>query len=57
MSVKTAQRVKKNLKVVREIRVERPERAKISAEEALIRMNDFDKRKDKFIASIRQNKG
>ncbi len=57
MSVKTASRVKSNLKPVREIRVERPERAVISAEEALKRMNDFDKRKDKFVASIRQNKG
>ena len=57
MSIKSAQSVKKNLKIVREIRVERPERAKISADEALKRMNDFDKRKDKFVASIRQNKG
>ena len=57
MSIKSAQSVKKNLKIVREIRVERPERAKISADEALKRMNNFDKRKDKFVASIRQNKG
>ena len=57
MSIKSAQSVKKNLKIVREIRVERPERAKISADEALKRINDFDKRKDKFVASIRQNKG
>ncbi len=55
MSVNTVQNRKKNLKVIREIKMERPERAKISAEEALKRMNDFDKRKDKFIASIRQN--
>ena len=57
MSIKSAQSVKKNLKIVREIRVERPERDKISADEALKRMNNFDKRKDKFVASIRQNKG
>ena len=29
---------------------------KLSAEESLKRMNDFDKRKDKFIASIRKSK-
>ena len=57
MSVKTAQNVKKNGKAVRQIRVERPERMKLSAEESLKRMNDFDKRKDQFIASIRQSKG
>jgi hypothetical protein len=57
MSVKVAPRVKKSLKPVREIKVERPERMKISGEESLKRMNDFDKRKDQFIASIRQGKG
>ena len=57
MSLGKPAKAKRNLKVVKEIRIERPERAKISAEEALKRMNDFDKRKDKFIASIRQNKG
>ncbi len=57
MSVKTAQNGKKDSKVVRENRVERPERMKLSAEESLKRMNDFDKRKDQFIASIRKSKG
>ena len=57
MSVKTAPRAKKNPKAIREIRVERPERMKLSAEESLKRMNDFDKRKDQFIASIRKSKG
>ena len=56
MSSKTLQNSKRNLKVVHEITVERPERMKLSAEESLKRMNDFDKRKDKFIASIRMSK-
>ena len=56
MSVKTAQNGKKVIKEVREIRVERPERMMLTAEESLKRMNDFDKRKDKFIASIRKSK-
>ena len=57
MSVKTAPGAKKKLKAVREIRIERPERAKLFAEESLRRMNDFEKRKDEFIASIRMSKG
>lgn len=56
MSIKTAPRVKKNLKVVREIRVERPERAKLSAEESLKRTEAFDERREQFIATIRQGK-
>ena len=46
----------KKAKVVKEIKIERPERAKLSAEESLKRMKDFDKRKEKFIAAIRKNK-
>lgn len=56
MSIKTAQRVKKDLKVVREIRVERPERANLSAEESLKRTKAFDERREQFIATIRQGK-
>jgi len=47
----------KKAKVVKEIKIERPERAKLSAEESLKRMKDFSKRKEKFIASIREGKG
>lgn len=47
----------KKAKVVKEIKIERPERAKLSAEESLKRMKEFDKRKEKFIASIRKSKG
>lgn len=35
----------------------RPERMRITAEESLRRMKDFDSRKDQFIASIRKGKG
>ncbi len=47
----------KKAKVIKEIKIERPERAKLSAEESLKRMNDFIKRKEKFVASIRESKG
>ena len=57
MKAKVLEKSKKDLKGIREIRIERPERMKLSAEESLKRMNDFDKRKDEFIASIRQSKG
>ncbi len=57
MAVKSPQKERRNLKVVREIQIERPERKKLTAEESLRRMNDFDKRKDEFIASIRKSEG
>jgi hypothetical protein len=56
MSVKMAPRAKKNLKEVCEIKVERPERAKLSAEESLKRTEAFDERREQFIATIRQGK-
>ena len=46
----------RRLKDVREIRIERPPRAKLSAEESLKRTQEFDKRKERFIASIRKGK-
>ena len=49
--------VKRNLKVVKEVKIERPERANLSPEESLKRMKDFDKRKEKFVASIRESQG
>lgn len=57
MNTRTTQKSPKNLKLVSEIRIERPERMKLTAEESLRRMNDFDKRKDDFIAAIRKSKG
>ena len=47
----------KRLKDVKEIKIERPQRAKLSAEESLKRTQEFDKRKERFIASIRKGKG
>ncbi len=46
----------KKAKVIKEVKIERPERMKLSAEESLKRMKEFDERKEKFIAGIRQGK-
>jgi hypothetical protein len=37
-------------------RAERPERGKLTAEEILKRMQEFPKRKERFIASVRKGK-
>ena len=47
----------KRVKDLKEIRVERPARAKLSAEESLKRTQEFDKRKEKLIAAVRKGKG
>lgn len=47
----------KRLKDLKEVRVERPPRVKLSAEESLKRTQEFDKRKEKFIAAVRKGKG
>ena len=39
------------------VTTQRPERVKLSAQESLKRMEDFPKRKEHFIASIRKGKG
>lgn len=46
----------RRLKDIKEIKIERLLRAKLSAEESLKRTQEFDKRKEKFIASIRESK-
>lgn len=46
----------KKAKVIKEIKIERPERAKLSAEESIKRTKGFDKRKEKFIAIIREGR-
>ena len=46
----------KKAKIAKEIEIKRPERMKLSAEESLKRTKEFDKRKGKFIAAIRQAK-
>jgi hypothetical protein len=45
---------KKGKETVKETKQERPEREKLTAEESLKRTKEFDKRKEKFIAAIRQ---
>jgi hypothetical protein len=45
---------KQNLKIVKEVKIERPEPAKLSAEESLNRTKGFAKRKEKFIAAVQQ---
>jgi hypothetical protein len=47
----------RRLRDIKEIRIERPPRAKLSAEESLKRTQEFDNRREKFIASIRKGKG
>jgi hypothetical protein len=46
----------RRLKDIKEIKIERPPRAKLSAEESLKRTREFDKRKEEFIASIKKGK-
>ncbi len=43
----------KRLKDIKELKVERPPRAEITEKEALKRMKEFSKRKEKFIATVR----
>ena len=45
----------RKLKEIKEIKVERPEKAKITAEESLKRMEEFSNRKEKFIATVRKS--
>ncbi|MEW6211381.1 MAG: hypothetical protein AB1631_23650 [Acidobacteriota bacterium] len=44
----------KGLKDIKEIKIERPQRAKLTAKESLKRMQEFEKRKEKFIATVRE---
>lgn len=48
--------MQRKLKIVKEVKIERPERAKLSAEESIKRTKEFNKRKEKFIATVRQGK-
>lgn len=48
-----AERLKDN----RGTKIERPPRATLSAEESLKRTQEFDQRREKFIASIRKGNG
>ena len=46
----------KKAKVVKELKIERPERMKLSPEESIKRTKEFDQRKEKFIATVRESK-
>jgi hypothetical protein len=46
----------KRAKDIKELKVERPPRAKVSEKEALKRMKEFSKRKEQFLATARTGK-
>lgn len=46
----------KRLKDLKEVKIERPPRVKLSAKESLKRTQEFDKRKEQFIATLRKGK-
>ena len=46
----------RRLKEIKEIKIERPPRAKLTPKESLKRMEEFPKRREKFIATIRKGK-
>ena len=47
----------KTLKDLKELKIERPPRVKLSGKESLKRTQEFDKRKERLIAVIRKSKG
>lgn len=47
----------KRLKDIKQLKIERLPRVKLSAKESLKRTQEFGKRKERFIAAIRKNKG
>jgi len=46
----------RRLKDLKEVKIERPPRIKLSAKESLKRTSEFDKRKEQFIATVRKGK-
>ena len=46
----------RRLKDLKELKIERPPRRKLSAKESLKRTREFDKRKERFVAAIRKSK-
>lgn len=47
----------RRLKDLKELKIERPPRLKLSAKESLKRTKEFEKRKESFIAAVRKSKG
>jgi hypothetical protein len=46
----------RRLKDLKEVKIERPPRLRLSAKESLKRTQEFDKRKEQVIASVRKGK-
>ena len=46
----------KRLKDLKELKIERPPRIKLTAKESLKRTQEFDQRREKFIAAVRKGK-
>jgi len=46
----------RRLKDLKELKIERPPRIKLSAKESLKRTKEFEKRKESFIAAVRKSK-
>ena len=46
----------RRLKDIKEIKIERPQRAKLSAKEVIKRMEEFPERREQFIAAVRKRK-
>ncbi len=46
----------KRLKEIKELKIERPPKARLSAKESLKRMQEFAKRKERFIATVRESR-
>jgi hypothetical protein len=44
----------KRLKDLKEVKIERPPRIKLSAKESLKRTKEFEKRKEQFLATVRK---
>ena len=48
--------IARTLKDLKEVKIERPPRVKLSAKESLKRTQEFDKRKEQFLGSVRKGK-
>ena len=46
----------RRLKELKDVKIERPPRLKLSAKESLKRTQEFDKRREQFIATVRKGK-
>jgi hypothetical protein len=56
LSLESEKDMARRLKDIKEIKIERPQRAKLSAKEVIKRMEEFPKRREQFIATVRKRK-